>query len=193
MLSQPLTEAKFLPFLTRASPRITAGEKGFEFSHWIRDRMGRHDQSLTGISYGRSSTLDVEADESERTPVSNGRSISLAGLNSARSGWTLYLDRNNGAALVAVLSRTAAQARSRSSAERCRKLRKKPFSPTKHPLQGWYRSGTTICSKWYRAQRKKHKELSQKDTSRWPQPFMFQYPALLENPASFHARCSHCC
>jgi hypothetical protein len=42
-----------------------------------------------------------------------------------------------------------------------------------------YRSGTTVCAKWYQAKRKKLKRLRQKNATKWPQPFMFQYPCLL--------------
>src|SRR5256886_17710260 len=56
-------------------------------------------------------------------------------------------------------SLTAARTWSRSSAEGYRKLREKPFFSTKHPFQERYRSGTTFCSKWYQAKRKKCKQL----------------------------------
>ncbi len=35
------------------------------------------------------------------------------------------------------------------------KLREKPFLSTGHPFQERYHSGTTFCSKWYQANRKK--------------------------------------
>jgi hypothetical protein len=44
-------------------------------------------------------------------------------------------------------------------------------------------SGTTFCSKWYEAKRKKCKRLGRKYVTKWPQPFMFQYPAFPEKPA----------
>src|SRR5437870_13061910 len=75
-------------------------------------------------------------------------------------------------------SLTAARTCSRSSAEGYRKLREKPFLSTKHPFQARYRSGTTVCSEWYQAKRKKCKQLSQEPATKWPQPFMFQYPGL---------------
>src|SRR5437016_6145286 len=73
---------------------------------------------------------------------------------------------------------TAARTWSRSSAEGYRKLREKPFLATKHPSQERYHSGTTFCSKRYQAKRKKCKQLSRESATKWPQPFMFQYPGL---------------
>src|SRR6266566_6200731 len=75
-------------------------------------------------------------------------------------------------------SLTAARTWSLNSAEGYRKLREKPFFSTKHPFQERYRGGTTLCSKWYQAKRKKCKQLSRESATEWPQPFMFQYPSL---------------
>ena len=85
-------------------------------------------------------------------------------------------------------SLSAARTWSRSSAEGYRKLREKPFFSTKHPFQARYRTGTAFCSKWYQAKHKKCKQLSRESATKWPQPFMFQYPSL---SPMIHLDCMH--
>ena len=81
-----------------------------------------------------------------------------------------------------------------NSAEGYRKFREKSFLSTKHPFQERYHSGTTCCSKWRQAKRKKCKRLSRKNTTKWPQPFMFPIPvSSTDHPPAFHARCSYSC
>src|SRR2546430_2693255 len=75
-------------------------------------------------------------------------------------------------------SLTAARTWPRSSPEGNRKLREKPFLSPTHPSQARHHSGTTFCSKWCQAKPKKCKWLSRKNATKWPQPFMFQYPCL---------------
>src|SRR2546430_17033943 len=65
-------------------------------------------------------------------------------------------------------SLTAARTCSRSSADGYRKLREKPFLSTKHPSQKRYHSGTTFCSKWHQAKRRKCKQLSRQSATKWP-------------------------
>src|SRR5215472_2880273 len=73
-------------------------------------------------------------------------------------------------------SLTAVRTLSLSWAEGYRKFREITVFDMKNHLSWWYRSGATRTRNRPSRNNFKTKKLVQQHTTKWPQPFMFQYP-----------------